>query len=61
MKLDKMKKVKTLKTAHTSNSKLGMGDYYGSGIRNPIGRVIEDNIHKTSKSKKLGGVPKSLA
>ena len=56
-----MKKVKANKEWHVSNSKIGMGDYYGSAIRNPMGRSIDvfgmENIPK-SKIKKP---PKSLA
>ena len=56
------KKIKANKTAHTSNSKLGMGDFYGSGIKNPIGRVREDMMMgKSMNSKDLGKAPKSLA
>lgn len=56
-----MKKIKANKTAHTSNSKLGMGDFYGSGIKNPIGRVREEMMINPMKSKSLGKPPKSLA
>jgi len=33
-----MKKSK-VKQAHTSSAKIGMGDYYGSGIRNPMAKT----------------------
>lgn len=57
-----MKKIKSNKTAHTSNSKIGMGDFYGSGIKNPIGRVRESMIDaRPLSSKNLGKAPKSLA
>ncbi len=56
-----MKKVKTLKTAHTSNSKKGMGDYYGSGIKNPMGKMRDDYIIKPVVGKKMKTPPKSLA
>ena len=56
-----MKKVKALKTAHTSNSKMGMGDYYGSAIRNPIGRVRDGWGMNETPKKKLRIPPKSLA
>lgn len=41
---------------------MGTGDYYGTGIRQPIGMVRRDymNSSKTS-SKSLGKPPKSLA
>ncbi len=57
-----MKKTKSNKTAHTSNSKIGMGDFHGSGIKNPIGRVRESMMDIRPKSSKdLGKPPKSLA
>lgn len=56
-----MKKVNSgLKTAHTSNSKIGMGDCYGSGIRNPVGR-IRDGMGMPLSRKKVKTPPKSLA
>jgi len=56
-----MKKVKTLKNSHTSNQKIGMGDYYGQGIRNPVGRSRDSYIGKIIKPKDLKKPPKSLA
>lgn len=55
------KEVKTPKFVHTSNSKQGMGDSYGSGIRNPIGRSIDVFQSAPIKAKKIGKAPKSLA
>ena len=57
-----MKKGKSLKQAHTSNSPKGMGDYYGSGIKNPIGRVRDSYMPqlKDLGSKKLRTPPRSL-
>lgn len=55
-------KKSVIKTAHTSNSKIGSGDYYGSGIKNKTGRVIEDMINYSPITKKsLKKPPKSLA
>jgi len=54
-----MKKVKVSKTAHTSNSKRGMGDYRGTGIRNPIGKIRDVSGEKSSS--KLKKPPRSLA
>jgi hypothetical protein len=54
-----MKKVKVPKTAHTSDSKRGMGDYYGTGIRNPIGKIRDVSGEKSPS--KLRKPPKSLA
>lgn len=57
-----MKKVKAPKTAHTSNSKKGMGDYYGTGIKQNIGRMREDSMGIIAATpNKLKKPPKSLA
>ena len=57
-----MKKTKTNKTAHTSNSKIGMGDFHGSGIKNPLARVRDDLIlAKPKSSKQIAKPPRSLA
>jgi len=29
--------------AHCANKKFGMGDYYGTGIKNPIGRMRDSS------------------
>ncbi len=56
-----MKKVKTNKVSHASNSKYGMGDFYGSAIKNPVGRVREDFMTGPTKQVKKAKPPKSLA
>jgi len=59
-----MKKSKPLKpgrNAHTANTKYGMGDYYGSGIKNPVGKIRDVTNFTEVKAKKLGKPPKSLA
>ncbi len=56
-----MKKTKALKNAHTSNSKIGVGDYYGTGIRNPIGRMVDNYTDSPKSVQKKGKPPKSLA
>ena len=40
------KKSSKLNAFHTSNSKKPLGDSYGSGIKNPMGRILD----KTGKS-----------
>lgn len=55
-----MKKAKT-KQAHTSQSKIGMGDYYGSAIKQKVGRAIDVMGSKSLSSRKLSKPPKSLA
>lgn len=58
MKQNKMKH----KEAHTSNSKIGMGDFYGTGIKQKLGIVKRDYLSATNtKPKKLGKPPRSLA
>jgi hypothetical protein len=52
---------KALKSAHTSNSKIGMGDYYGSGVKQKMGKVKEGLGTSSMSPKKLGKPPKSLA
>ncbi len=52
---------KAPKSAHTSDSKKGMGDYYGSGVKNPVGKVRDSTLMKTRGSKNIGKAPKSLA
>lgn len=49
------------KQAHTANTPYGMGDNYGSGVRNPIGKVREGMGMKTLSKKQIGTPPKSLA
>lgn len=62
------------KTAHTGNKKpssgdwhvshtsMGMGDYYGTGIKAKLGRVREDTMGMMAVNpKQLKTPPKSLA
>lgn len=53
------KSIKPLKNAHTSNQKIGMGDYYGTGVRNPIGTIRESSMYSVGKN--LKKPPRSLA
>jgi hypothetical protein len=55
-------KNKPLKQAHTANTKFGMGDNYGTGIRQKVGRIRDDySVEKSVISnKKLGTPPKSV-
>lgn len=46
---------------HTSRSPKGMGDYYGTGVRQKIGRVREGLGMETLNPKQLKTPPKSLA
>ena len=57
----KKKPLKPARNAHTANTKHGMGDYFGSGIKNPVGRIRDVTNFTEVKGKKLGKAPKSLA
>lgn len=47
---------------HVSNSSIGMGDYYGTGIRNKIGKMRDDSMGMIAMTpKKLKKPPRSLA
>jgi hypothetical protein len=59
--IKEVKAPKALKNAHTSNSKKGMGDYYGTGITAKIGRMREGVGFESVSPKKLKTPPKSLA
>lgn len=51
-----------MKPAHTAKSKIGMGDSYGTGFKNKIGRVRGDTLGRIEVPKKnLLKPPKSLA
>ena len=54
-----MKKVKK-KEWHAPRTKIGSGDYYGSGIKNPIGRMVDSYMDNKSRIN-LKTPPKSLA
>ena len=56
-----MKPIKGLKTAHTANSQRGMGDSYGSGVKNPMGKMRESMIDSVPKVKKMARPPNSVA
>lgn len=57
----KPKKTKLYKTAHTSPTQLGMGDNYGSGIKQKLGRVRSGMGMQHLTKAQLGKPPKSLA
>ena len=55
-------KNKSSKAAHTSKSKKGMGDYYGQGVRAPLGKMRSDSMGMIVQTpKKLKKPPKTLA
>lgn len=53
--------MKKVKEAHVSNTNKGMGDYYGTGIRNPIGKPIDIFGMGSTNVKSTNKPPKSLA
>lgn len=54
--------MKKFKEAHSANKKFGMGDYYGTGIKNPVGRMRDNYMNDIPFSpSKLKKPPKSLA
>lgn len=46
---------------HASRSSMGMGDYYGTGIRNPMGKMKEGVGQQYVNHKQLKTPPKNLA
>lgn len=52
-----MKKLKRTKEAHTANTKYGMGDSYGTGIKQNIGKMRE-NYMDIPVSKKMNKLKK---
>ena len=47
--------------AHVAKTKFGMGDFYGSGIKQPIGKIRSGIGSNPVPKSKLGKPPKSLA
>jgi hypothetical protein len=56
-----MKKSKRFVASHTSQSQRGVGDYYGTGIRNKVGIVRDSFSDLPLPLKKGNKPPKSLA
>lgn len=57
MKIPKTKRVEW----HTSKNKMGLGDYYGTGITAKIGRMRQGTGFEDLSPKKLKTPPKTLA
>jgi len=54
--------MKANKESHVMNTKFGMGDYYGVGIKNKIGKIRDFGSEvPLNTNKKFGIPPKSLA
>lgn len=57
-----MKKLKKGREWHASSSKIGMGDYYGTAIKNPQAKIVDNSMgYKSMNPKALKKPPKSLA
>ncbi len=47
---------------HVSHTSMGMGDYYGTGVKNPMGRMRDDSMGAIAVTpKKLKKPPRTLA
>jgi hypothetical protein len=57
----KPRKTRKYKESHTSQSQLGMGDTYQTGIKAKIGRMRSGMGMVELSQKKMGTPPKSLA
>ncbi len=58
----KNQKIKTPMNVHTPKSHIGSGDYYGSAIKNKIGRMREDSMGNAQQGRKgISKPPRSLA
>lgn len=53
-------KIKDINPWEAKGAKHGSGDYYGSGVRNPVGKLRDFGINPVSK-KGLTKPPKKLA
>ncbi len=49
------------KFAHTANTQFGMGDNYGSAVKNPVAKLRDFTGAKTIPQAKLKKPPKGLA
>lgn len=56
-----MKRSKASKQAHTSDSKIGMGDFYGQAVKQPIGIMKRDYLNGSLPNPKKAKAPKALA
>ncbi len=47
--------------AHTPKSPKGSGDFYGVGVRQPVGKMIRTYMNDSQSAKDVGTAPKALA
>ena len=52
---------KVRKEFHCPETKLAMGDFYGTGVRNPMGRIRDSSVNTQIPKGKLKTPPKALA
>lgn len=55
------KKVGPNRFAHTPNTPFGMGDSYGTGAKNPMGKMRENQTMVPLQKSKLRKPPRKLA
>lgn len=57
-----MKKIENNTEAHVDHTRYGMGDYYGTGIKQKVGTIRQEYMGLSSPNpKKMKTPPKSLA
>ena len=53
--------MKPAKPKNTSGKNVSLTNNYGTGIKNPVGRIVRDYFNDGYSDKKIGKPPKSLA
>ena len=57
----KIGKVRASHQAHTDPTQHGMGDFYGTGYKNPMGKMRSDSVgYRPVTRKQMGTPPKSV-
>ena len=56
-----MKKSKPHNESHVSKTNQPMGDLYGVGIKNKVGKIVDQMAISPISKKNMGKPPKSLA
>lgn len=46
---------------HVANTSLGMGDFYGTGVKNPQGKLRDSWINSPVPARSVGTPPKKMA
>lgn len=55
------RKPKPNRFAHTANTKYGMGENYGTGVKNPVGKIRENQTMVPLPKSKISKPPRKLA